>query len=282
MNSCCLVVFYFGDRRRKFPPYEKDRLCYVKKNIELLTTVKNSLNKIYFIFNVEQDHYDLLNQAIALIPKKIQGAEVEIVIRQNVGASYGAYSDVTKSKDHDYYFFNEDDIFYLQDNWDSYMIENFEKKENCGAFGCIIRPARKWNYYKEHFGGGGWVTSKEVIKNVRDKFGGFNYKLDNDYRSGEDNQINFSWDIIRAGYRLYDTRDDYQVHHALTSDQEIHKVQQTFMWNKKILCAADTIAWGMPHVWWRPFDEEFQKDFRKTYPHLNSVKNPYNKYFLQP
>ena len=269
MSSCYLVVFYLGDRRRKFPLYEEDRLCYVKKNIELLTRIKNSLDKVYFIFNVEPDHYDILNQAIALIPKKIQGAEVEIVVRKNEGFSYGAWSDIIDSKIHDYYIFNEDDMFYLQDNWDSYMIESFEKKENCGAFGGIIRPAMEWNYMKEHFGGGGWVTSRAVIVNVRVNYDGFRYKTDPGYRAGEDNQISFSNDIVKAGYRLYDARDDYQVHCALTSDQEINRVQQAFPWNEKILCATDTVVWGLPHTWWRAFDLEFLQDFRETYPHLN-------------
>jgi len=57
MDSCYVIAFYLGPRRRKFLNYEKDRLCYLKKQIETLTTVKHSLNKIYFVFENKKGQY---------------------------------------------------------------------------------------------------------------------------------------------------------------------------------------------------------------------------------
>ena len=168
-------------------------------------------------------------------------------------------------------------MFFIEDGWDRYMIKSFEEKENCGGFGAVIRPGRKWNYNKEHFGCSAFVTSKEVAKNIKENYGGFNFKPSTDYRSSEDNQINFSWDLIRAGYNIYDVRDDYRVYCALTSDQEMNKIHEYFMWNEKPLLVTDTVAWGMNYVWWRSGDEEFQQNFREMYPHPNLLKTSINR-----
>ena len=76
--------------------YENDRLYFLKKQIECLQTYKHNLTKIIFLFNIEPDQYHLLSKVFDITPKHIQGAEVEIIIRKNVGLSYGAWSDTFK------------------------------------------------------------------------------------------------------------------------------------------------------------------------------------------
>ena len=49
--------------------------------------------KIILNFNVEAEHYKDLPEIFELTPKSIQGAGVEINIRENYGISYGAWSD---------------------------------------------------------------------------------------------------------------------------------------------------------------------------------------------
>ena len=125
-NKVCFVTsFWLGERRMESPIYKEDRLYFLKKQIELLQTKKHNLSKIIFNFNIIPEHYSYISKIISLTPKQIQGTEVEINIRENIGISYGAWSDCfSKYKsDYDYYVFNEDDYFFVQDNWDAYLVD---------------------------------------------------------------------------------------------------------------------------------------------------------------
>lgn len=277
VDSCYVIAFYLGDRRRKFPEYEKDRLVYVKEQVLKLSKVKHSLNKIYFVFSVEKDHYDLLNEALKLIPKEIQGAKTEIVIRKNEGFSYGAWDKVMGNLEHDYYIFNEDDYFFIEDNWDTYMINSFRKKPNCGAFGLFVLPGTVYkNVPEEHFAHSAFCTSKEIISEIQQEYGGFLYKKGNNYTEGERNQKTFCVNIIKAGYRLYDIRDDYRLDFAMTKDQHRNTIpegkfhiQRFFHWNKKTLMIPDVMVWKHRYSWWESWDGCYQKEFRDQYPHPN-------------
>ena len=59
----------------------------------MLSLYYHNLDKIIFNFNVENEHYKYLNDRLKIIPKKIQNTDVEVLIRENKGFSYGAWSD---------------------------------------------------------------------------------------------------------------------------------------------------------------------------------------------
>ena len=283
MDSCYVIAFYLGPRRRKFPNYKQDRLCYLKKQIETLTTVKHSLNKIYFVFSVETDHYDLLNKALNIIPKTIQGTEVKVIIRENIGFSYGAWSNIMDKTNHDYYIFNEDDYFFIEDGWDSYMINNFKKKPNCGGFGIHVGFATALGHSPnfidnrgEHFAHSAFCTSKEVIQDIKTNYNGFNYVENADYTSNERHQITFSHILIEAGYRLYDIREDYDLYFSMTDGESQAsnglKIMKIINHDpEKHLIVSDTIAFGLAYNWWLPHDGCFRLEerMRAEFPHFN-------------
>ena len=283
MDSCYAIAFYLGDRRRKFPSYEVDRLCYLKKQIETLTVNKHSLNKIYFIFSVEEDHYDLLNKAFNIIPKNIQGAGVEIIVRKNVGFSYGAWSDLMDKTNHDYYIFNEDDYFFIEDGWDSYMINSFKEKPNCGGFGIHVAFALRWHSKwgdsvdkkGEHFGHSCFCTSREIIQDIKTNYDGFTYPKTLNYQENERNQVLFSHTLVEAGYRLYDIRDDYDLNFAETDPSSYEgglKIRKIVNHEpEKHLIIPDVIAFNFPYEWWLPYDGCFrlEKRMREEFPHYN-------------
>tara|TARA_R110000822_G_scaffold310343_1_gene442684 strand:+ start:631 stop:1503 length:873 start_codon:yes stop_codon:yes gene_type:complete len=282
MDSCYAIAFYLGDRRRKFPPYEVDRLCYLKKQIETLTVNKHSLNKIYFIFSVEEGHYDLLNKALNIIPKNIQGAGVEIIVRKNAGFSYGAWSDLMDKTNHDYYIFNEDDYFFIEDGWDSYMINSFKEKPNCGGFGIFINVIHGEENGKEHFGHSCFCTSKEIIQDIKTNYNGFTYPQNSNYGDNQNNQATFTYSLIKAGYRLYDIRDDYDLFFAMTdaggteTGLKIMKILNCKGYfgghrEEKHLMIPDIIAFGGGYEWYLPNDGRFRNEerFRSEYPHPN-------------
>jgi len=276
VDSCYVIAFYLGGRRRKFPKYEEDRLIYLKEQIFKLNEVKHSLSKIYFVFSVEKDHYDLLNEALKLIPKEIQGAKTEVVIRKNEGFSYGAWDKVMKNLKHDYYIFNEDDYFFIEDNWDTYMINSFREKPNCGGFGVWVKP--QVNGLGEHFSHSCFCTSKEVIQDIQINYGGFPYHKDLTYKAGEDTQIRFSNILIKAGYRLYDAREDYRLDFAMTADPDDQPIPEgkfwiwrLFEWNQKPLMVPDIKVWEYPYNWWLGWDGWVKKESRcrDEFPHPN-------------
>jgi len=276
MNKTCYVIaFYLGDRRRKFPAYEADKLCYVRKQIETLDRVKHSLSKIYFVFNVEVGHYDLLNEALKIIPKKIRDAEVEVIVRENVGFSYGAWSDIMDIADHDYYIFNEDDYFFIENEWDGYMVKSFEGKQNCGGFGVMIGVKRGVENNGEHFSHSCFCTSREVIKDIKTNYDGFTYPKNSSYPDNQHNQFLFSHILVKAGYRLYDIREEYGLFFSMTDPEGMEtgvKIQKMFNHNEGVhLIVPDIIAFNCGYTWWDSRNGEWMDEerFRWEFPHPN-------------
>ena len=93
-TSCYVVNFYLGERRKMLESCREDKFYLLKTQIKHLEEVKHSLDKIIFNFNVDIDHYSYLTEVYKITPKKIKDTEVEIIIRENKGISYGAWSDV--------------------------------------------------------------------------------------------------------------------------------------------------------------------------------------------
>ena len=61
---CYIINLWFGDRRFNIDTFEKDKLCYVKSQIDTLQKYNHSLSKIVFSFNVEPEHYQHLSEKI--------------------------------------------------------------------------------------------------------------------------------------------------------------------------------------------------------------------------
>ena len=115
-RSCLAVNFYFGERRRTIEEYVIDRLTFLRKQVETLEHYHHNLDKIVFNFNVEPEHYEYVNEAMKIVPKKLQNTPVEVHLRKNVGLSYGAFSDTfyRLRSEYDYFIFNEDDYFLVE------------------------------------------------------------------------------------------------------------------------------------------------------------------------
>lgn len=268
-NSNYIVACYFGYRRREFPVYEKDRLCYIKKQIEYLLEVPHSLTEITFVFSLDEKDRPLALEALELIPPQIQGAKCRVIMRENGGFSYGAWGEALNYVENDYYIFNEDDYFFIEPNWDTYLIKSFKTQPNCGAFGMWVRPGEV-----EHFAHSSFCTSNKIISEIKSKYGGFtfNNQQKTNYETGQENQMFFVQNIIKAGYRLYDIREDYRLNFAMTQiweHQEGLWIQRLWWENEKSLMIPDIIAWEENHMWWGPDDDRLQKNFRERYPHPN-------------
>jgi hypothetical protein len=150
-KTCYVINFYLGERRKTIQKVHDDRLFLLKKQIEHLYKIKSSIDTIVFNFNIRPEDYHYVSEIVRITPKFIQGSEVVINLRENYGMSYGAWSDVyTKYQDSfDYYIFNEDDYFFIEDNWDDYLIKKFNSLDNCGYLCMVVREGQDWCDYKK-------------------------------------------------------------------------------------------------------------------------------------
>lgn len=272
-SRVCLVNnFWIGGRRFEYSEYQKDNLFFLKKQIECLQTYKHNLTKIIFNFNVIPEHYKYLSEVYSITPKQIQGAEVEINIRENVGISYGAWSDTFKKykSEYDYYVFNEDDYFFVQHDWDSYLVNKHNSYDDCGYLCMVIREPAKWNKFKKHAGSSVGIASTENLMKIYSKYGKLP-SLDENlegkegyYEGWSDIQLDFGFVFLELGLNIYDVRDDYAVLFQKSSPVDPNIQTWKFhSYNQKYLQVAP-FYWEDNFGYWSSTDLEFLPDYEVT------------------
>jgi len=273
-RTCYVINFYLGDRRFDIDTYATDKLCYLKTQIECLNRYKHSLSKIIFNFNVEPSHYSQLNKALKIIPKIIQNTEVEINIRENIGLSYGAFSEIfgTNMDAYDYYIFNEDDYVIVQDNFDEYLVNKFNSLPNCGYLCGLVRETT--DIHAKHAGMSSGISSYSVLKKVYDKFGELPYAKSGDYSDNECiSQVGQSNAFLQIGYDIYDIREDYRMQMKSSEKQNGYNVvHRYFMWQDKDLFLPTNIYLDEFHIWY----DQIGKEYLRMECNVNSTK--YFKY----
>ena len=267
IKTCYIINFYFGERRKTIDLYSNiDRLCFLRKQIQTLKDVKHNLSKIIFNFNLDINHYSYFNEALEIIPEKIQNSKIEINIRENKGMSYGAWSDLfKKNKDKfDYFIFNEDDYFFIEDNFDSTLIRKFNSYPECGYLCCMVRPAESWNNFKSHAGHSTGISSNQILSEIYLKYGKLPHGVSDQYTENEvKGQIEQSHVFIKEGYKLYDLRDEYKVLFASSINNEDIDIHIYFDYNnKELITPAKTILENTIYKWWSPLgDPRYSIDY---------------------
>lgn len=262
MKTCYIINFYLGERRTNVKKSYVDKLCYVKSQIESLQKYKHSITKIIFSFNVEKEHYNLLSEAINLIPKSIQGSDIEINVRENYGMSYGAWSDMFSKYQNqfDYYIFNEDDYVFVQDDFDQYLISKFNTLPNCGYLCGLVRETAFYENIR-HAGMSSGISSYNVLKKVYDKYGELPHSKGTDYESNEKKGQTVQTAIIRElGFEIFDIRDDYRLqfwsgNYIDSFDEGLINIH--FMWHKNDLLLPIKIYLNEVYRWADMIEDEF-------------------------
>jgi RimJ/RimL family protein N-acetyltransferase len=260
-RTCYIVNFYFGDRRKVVEEYTNDRLFYLKTQIQTLTDYYQNIDKIIFNFNVEKEHYGYLNDALKIIPKQIQNSNVEVNVRENKGLSYGTFSEIAyKEKDnYEYFIFNEDDYFLVQNNWDQYMIRKFNTYPDTGYFCAFKREKDTWNGNRSYAGHCFGITSAEALNLVYEKYGQLPFNSEtNNYKAQEEAQIMFSYSFEDVGLKLYDIREEYRLGFGMTEKLDAD-IWRLFWWNEKDLIVSPILLLNKPYIWWESSDGPFQK-----------------------
>jgi RimJ/RimL family protein N-acetyltransferase len=211
---CYIISIFFGNRRNtQIPVYYTNRLCLLEKHIQLLNELNHNLDKVIFNINIEDGDYDLVNKALKITPKKIHNTDVEVRLRRNIGMSYGAWSDcyLENKNKYDYFIFNEDDYFFVIDNFDDILVRKFKEKGDAGYLCGIVLENKSLNQplHAAHSTG---ISSNEVLSKVVDKYGELPHTKSNIYSVVEINsQITQTQSIIDTGYKLYDLGDEYKI-----------------------------------------------------------------------
>ena len=268
-KKCLVVNFWLGDRRDEYDSYKVDKLHLLKRQIKTLINYKHNLTKIIFNFNIEPEHYKYLSEVYSLTPKQIQGAEVDINIRENIGISYGAWSDMFKkyNNNFDYYIFNEDDYFFVQNEWDDYLVNKHNSYDDCGYLCMFIREPHSWNDYRKLAGSSVGIASTKTLNKIIDKYGklpSISDKNENAYKDSMEVQIEFGFAFTEVGLNIYDVRDDYSILFQKEGQNRPDiKCWKFFGWNEKFLNVCDYYFNGA-YGYWTSFDLEFKEEYKTT------------------
>ena len=259
---CYVINFYFGERRNTVDLYNADKLCFLKKQVEVMESIYSpSIGKIVFSFNLEPEHRHYMTEVRKIVPDFIQGAETEIIERENWGMSYAAWSEIfEKYRDsYGYYIFNEDDYFFVHDEWDIWMKEKFNSLDKCGYLCGLVRESEEWNGNRPHAGHATGISSSKVLMEVFKKHGCLPHSKKKDYESTEnEGQIGQTYSIVELGYKLYDIRSNFRLQFSRISPPN-YDMERFFWWNDKDLLVPAQIVWNIPHVWWMPSAEQYQR-----------------------
>lgn len=269
-KTCYIISFWLGDRRRKVKEFIDDNLYYLKCQLSILNNVKHNLTKIIFNFNVIPEHYHHFSEILKLIPKSIQGSEVEINIRDNYGMSYGAWSDLFEKyrQKYDYYIFAEDDYFFIENNWDTYLVNKHNQLDNCGYLCMMVREPHEWNDFRKIAGSSVGIASSETLQQIYEKYGRLpsqkkeDLKSNDFYEEGKDIQNQFGYSFIEIGKNIYDVRDDYKVMFAMGGPPEFPNVDVwiLYQWNEKFINVPDN--YFREYHWFISAELEFSQDYK--------------------
>ena len=147
--------------------------------------------------------------------------------------SYSAWSEAFKkhTTQYDYYIFNEDDYFFIENNWDRYLTNKYNSYPDCGYLCPIMREPHYWNQFRKHAGHSVGIASTKNILKLKN---GLPHSTPTDYTTTEEIQKQFSFSFLEAGLNIYDIRDDYRVAFAWTEDDG-NDIWRFFWWNEKDL-----------------------------------------------
>ena len=177
---------------------------YIQKCIESILR-QNIYNDDYEVIIIDDGSPDNSVKIVENLLKKINN--IIIYKQQNKGLSYGSFSDNFERlrNEFDYFIFNEDDYFLVENKWDEYLIRKYNQLPLSGYLCAMQRDEDHWNDNKIHAGHCFGIASKDSLDKVWEEYGCLpNSKDSNDYDVQEKVQHEFGYSFIKVGLRVYD------------------------------------------------------------------------------
>jgi hypothetical protein len=205
MKTNLVVVFYFGKKRRFNVMEAIDPLFCLRKQVKFLLRYKHKLDQITFVVNGETP--ELYERLIEPLKSKYS---LKTLHRENVGVSYGGYSAAVEKyiNDFDFFIFLEDDWVFCHDNFDSILVDSFQKSEDTSMVCAVSSTSDPCSHeiYGDHATVSIYCSSKEKLKEIISKHGLLPYSL-NGYGFGQVYQTSLFFKIGS----VIDITDDFFV-----------------------------------------------------------------------
>ena len=212
MRIAQIVNFYLGPRRVENPLYQNDRLFYLKKHLDSIGAIPNSIKDYIFVFNT-CGRDALLDEAIELISSQVEGKNYNVttMVRENIDRSYGAWDFALKEfvGEYDYSILMEDDYIPVAADYDKKFLEFFNKDSI--VYVCQLYTNQiigKWHCAISN----GMIKNKIFEDHLNEYKQGFNLcGADGDYGKAEWNQSHFLDRYVERGHEIKDITEKYYV-----------------------------------------------------------------------
>lgn len=214
MKCCKVYCTYFGDRRGKFtasPANAEEALIIFKRNLE------ND-----YIFDCGVDNMDIIivNNYPKVVNNKCQEylksinntntpfGKIFVLERENKGASMGAYSHAFDmfENDYDYWLFIEDDLRIIYPKYYEMIINELSNESENLGFLSLTLINNIENPNTTYVSGGFGAAKKEILKNVKGKYGRLPYdpngKAIGNYADIGLSEVMFTNCYIQMGYKI--------------------------------------------------------------------------------
>ena len=218
MKVCKVYCTYFGIRRGAAsagPGNDSEVLSVFKKNIDNDKVLDCGVDNMDII--VMNNHSDTISKKSVDYLNSINGTETKygkiiVVNRENKGGSLGAYSEAFDifEDEYDYWFFIEDDLRMTYSRYYEMMINEFSDDKLGFLSLTLINDENNIN--RRHVSGGFGCTKKEILKEVKEKYGKLPYDLNpksNSYGRFGQSEMYFTNCYVQMGYdvRIPNNRD---------------------------------------------------------------------------
>ena len=206
---CYVIATWSGKRRAGNDSFHANPIFYLEKHFSQLEKVKHSLGLVILAIPNNPKEPKVFTKYIENLPPTIGGAELKIIRRENIGQSYGSYSNAfDQYPDSDFYIFMEDDYAPIIDYFDDILIQMFKASPSCGYL-CSYAHNRPPEGAHAAISNG--ISSREVLGEIKKILGALPYGGQATKSSGysADPQLGFSKGFMEAHKRIYDYLSHY-------------------------------------------------------------------------
>jgi hypothetical protein len=218
---CYVIATWSGERRQGNDTLVINASGYLEKHLKSLEKLKHSIDHIVIAVPENTEEPSEFTSFIKKLPSKLGKSKLSILYRENIGQSYGSYSDSYERycDKYEYFIFIEDDYHFSQNNFDSILVQLFKNCDNCGYLCSRVDKYPPTNYLgRPHAAISNGIASNKSLKKVKDMFGKLPYggNATKAVAYTEAAQLEFSWGFLDAGLWLYDYKNYFSApyHHV--------------------------------------------------------------------
>jgi hypothetical protein len=174
-KNCKVIATYFGPRRNK-PNGIKDTIRFWENEIlKYEMDVDPGVEMDTIIVNHDFGNKEVKNFLENIDGTKTTRGVIRVYHREwdnGIGGSFRSFGEAFKKykNEYDYWFFTEDNVIILAENYFKLALDQFKKTKNCGYI-CCLRSGGLTRYKDKHCDGACGLTSSIILNKIHDKLG---------------------------------------------------------------------------------------------------------------